>query len=113
IDPDTLNQPVPTMVLQPIIENSIRHGLANQVEGGTIVIRSRLVNGYLKITVEDDGAGIPEERLKELFTLGVGVSNVNERLRVLYQENFRVTVESQLGEGTRTEIEIPGQSSSM
>lgn len=109
IDPETLNRLIPSMVLQPIVENSIRHGLANQVDGGTIIIRSRIQNGRLKITVEDDGAGIPEERLNELFTLGVGVSNVNERLRVLFQDSYRVVVESRLGEGTRTEIEIPDQ----
>jgi sensor histidine kinase YesM len=61
----------------------------------------------LLVAVEDDGVGIPEERLATLFEQGIGVSNVNERLQVLYGNQFRFTVLSRPGEGTRTEIEIP------
>lgn len=109
IDPATLDRLVPSMMLQPIVENSIRHGLANKVDGGLIVIRSRLSAGHLRITVEDNGVGIPEERLNRLFDLGIGVSNVNERLKVLYQDHYRIVVESRVGEGTRMEMEIPDQ----
>lgn len=110
IDPATLDRLVPSMLLQPIVENSIKHGLAKKLDGGKITIRSRLSQGHVRVTVEDDGVGIPEERLNHLFDQGIGVSNVNERLKVLYQDRYRIVVESREGEGTKTEIEIPDQS---
>jgi two-component system LytT family sensor kinase len=112
VDPGSLAFAIPSMVLQPLIENSIKHGLAGKVEGGTIWLRtSLLAQERLLIVVEDDGEGIPEERLEDLFQAtgdsGIGVNNVRERLEVLYDADFRMTVESRLGQGTRTEIEIP------
>ena len=107
IEPDTLDRLVPSMLLQPIIENSIRHGLSSKVDGGMIRVRSRLVDGRLCITVEDDGVGIPESKLATLFEQGIGVSNVNERLKVLYGQDYRMWVDSRLGEGTTTGIEMP------
>ena len=107
IDPETLNRLVPSMLLQPIIENSIRHGLSSKIEGGMVRVRSSLVGGRLHIVVEDDGVGIPENRLATLFELGIGVSNVNERLKVLFGQDYRMWIDSKPGEGTRTGIEIP------
>lgn len=110
IAPETLNLPVPSMVLQPLIENSIKHGLAGKLEGGTIWLRARISeNGRLLLIVEDDGEGIPEEKMEDLFgaSSGIGVSNVKERLEVLFGENYRMSVDSKLGQGTKTEIEIP------
>ncbi len=110
IVPEALNLPVPSMVLQPLIENSIKHGLAGKLEGGTIWLRARLSEtGKLILVVEDDGEGIPEEKMEDLFgaSSGIGVSNVKERLEVLFGENYRMSVDSKLGQGTRTEIEIP------
>jgi two-component system LytT family sensor kinase len=65
--------------------------------------------GKLVLIVEDDGEGISEEKMEDLFgaSSGIGVSNVKERLEVLFGENYRMSVESKLGQGTRTEIEIP------
>ncbi len=60
IDPKTLDRLVPSMILQPIIENSIKHGLANKVEGGMVRLRTWLEGTRLRILVEDDGLGIPE-----------------------------------------------------
>ena len=107
IDPDTLDRLVPSMVLQPIIENSIRHGLSNKVEGGMIRLRTWIENGHLRILVEDDGVGMEERKLATLFEQGIGVSNVNERLRVLFGPDYKMNVESSPGQGTRTLIEIP------
>ena len=110
IVPEALNLPVPSMVLQPLIENSIKHGLAGKLEGGTIWLRARMSeSGKLILVVEDDGEGIPEEKMEDLFgaSSGIGVSNVKERLEVLFGENYRMSVDSKLGQGTRTEIEIP------
>src|ERR1017187_7665246 len=111
IDPETLDLLVPSMLLQPIIENSIRHGLSSKVDGGMIRVRSRLSNGRLHVTVEDDGVGIPEAKLATLFGQGIGVSNVNERLKVLFGDDYRMWIDSRLGEGTSTGIELPEQAS--
>ena len=107
IDPETLDRLVPSMLLQPLIENSIRHGLATKVDGGMIRVRSYLADGRLHLVVEDDGVGIPEARLATMFEQGIGVSNVNERMKVLYGPDYRMWIDSKPGEGTRTGIEIP------
>jgi two-component system LytT family sensor kinase len=108
IDPASLDRLVPSMLLQPIIENSIRHGLSSKVDGGMIRVRSYLTEGRLHMTVEDDGVGIPEAKLATLFEQGIGVSNVNERLKVLFGQDYRMWIDSKPGEGTTTGIEIPG-----
>jgi len=107
IDPATLDLLVPSMLLQPLVENSIRHGLSSKIDGGTIHVRSRLLDGRLQILVEDDGVGIPEKKLAGLFEQGIGVSNVNERLKVLFGDDYKMWIDSRPGEGTSTGIEIP------
>jgi two-component system LytT family sensor kinase len=111
IDPATLDLQVPSMLLQPLVENSIRHGLSNKVSGGVIYVRSRVQGQRLQILVEDDGVGIPEAKLANIFEQGIGISNVNERLKVLYGAEYRMWIDSRLGEGTSTGIELPEQTS--
>ena len=107
IDPDTIDQPVPSMLLQPIIENSIKHGLSSKLGGGSIRLRTWMNDGRLHLLIEDDGVGIPESKLSTLFDLGIGVSNTNERLKVIYGDDYRMWVDSKPGEGTRTGVELP------
>jgi len=107
VDSNCLDLAVPGMLLQPIVENSIKHGLANQTRAGHIAIRAHTLDGRLHIVIEDDGAGMDEARLAKLLGSGVGVSNVNERLQVLFGADYRLSVDSRPGEGTRTEIELP------
>ncbi len=107
IEPATLDRLVPSMLLQPLVENSVRHGLSSKVSGGTVRIRSSLVSGRLHIVVEDNGVGIPEVKLATLREEGIGFSNVNERLKVLFGDNYRMWIDSKVGEGTTTGIEIP------
>jgi two-component system, LytTR family, sensor kinase len=107
IDENTLDRLVPSMILQPIIENSIRHGLANKVDGGMVRLRAWIEGTRLHISVEDDGVGIQQAKLDTLFQQGIGVSNVNERLRVLFGPHYRMLIDSKPGRGTRTLIEIP------
>jgi two-component system LytT family sensor kinase len=108
IDPATLDMLVPSMLLQPLIENSIKHGISSKVDGGSITIRTAQRNGRLSIEVEDDGVGIPEADLAGILNKGIGVNNVKERLRVLYNQDYRMLIDSQPGRGTRVEIEVPG-----
>jgi two-component system LytT family sensor kinase len=107
ISPETLDMPVPSMLLQPLVENSIRHGLSGKLEGGMIRVRSQAAGGRIRLAVEDDGVGIPEARLATLLEQGIGVSNVNERLKVLFGNDYRMYVDSRPEGGTRIEIEIP------
>jgi two-component system LytT family sensor kinase len=107
IDPAALTSVVPSMTLQPLVENSIKHGLSSKLEGGVIRLRCRIEKDRLLLVVEDDGVGIEEPRLKEVFAQGIGVSNVNERLKVMFGEAYRMDIDSRPGEGTRIEIEIP------
>lgn len=104
---ETLDCLVPSMLLQPIIENSIKHGLSRKVEGGTITLTATLDGPRMKIAIEDDGEGVQEEKLAHLFESGIGVSNVNERLKVLFGEDYKMEIISEAGQGTRTELEFP------
>ena len=107
VEPETLDQLVPAMLIQPIIENSIKHGLAGKIGGGRIRLAAQFVNGRIKLQIEDDGVGVPEAKLATMFESGIGVSNVNERLKVLYGDDYRMEIDSREGEGTKTEIEFP------
>ena len=84
ISPDTLDLIVPSMLLQPLVENSIKHGLQRKVGGGRITIRTSLKNGRAAIEVHDDGLGMTEERREKAFGGGIGLTNVNERLQTIY-----------------------------
>jgi two-component system LytT family sensor kinase len=107
VDPQTLEAFVPSMLLQPIVENSIKHGLAARLEGGQITIRTSTFQGRLAIEVEDNGVGIPPDRMPQIYVEGIGISNVHERLRVLYAADFRMDIQSREGQGTRIRIEVP------
>ena len=107
VEPAALDCAVPSMLLQPIVENSLKHGLSSKVEGGTIQLKVWISAGRLHLVVEDDGVGIPDSELEALFSKGIGVSNVNERLKVLFGADYKMWIDSKLGEGTRTGIEIP------
>jgi two-component system LytT family sensor kinase len=107
VDPRTLDSFIPSMLLQPIVENALKHGLAAKLEGGSIVIRTVSQDSRLVIEIEDNGMGIPGERLSQVYQEGIGISNVQERLRVLYGGDFRMDISSREGEGTRIRIEMP------
>jgi two-component system, LytTR family, sensor kinase len=107
ISPNTLDVIVPSMILQPLVENSIKHGLARKVGGGRITIRTMLRNGHTVIEVRDDGLGMTEERLGRALHGGIGLSNVNERLRTIYGASYQLKLTSETGRGTCASVEIP------
>lgn len=107
IEPAAENIMLPSMTLQPLVENAIRHGLAHKIEGGTITLRASHNNHRLIMQVEDDGVGVPEDKREEIYASGIGISNVNERLRVLFADQFSLTVESEPGRGTLVSVVIP------
>jgi two-component system LytT family sensor kinase len=107
ISPDTLDLVVPSMILQPLVENSIKHGLSRKLGAGTITIRSRLEQGRAIIDVEDDGMGFVLDRLNQPMSSGIGLANVRERLRVIYGTAYQLRLDSEPGKGTRAQIEVP------
>ncbi len=107
VDANTLDVLVPSMILQPLVENCVKHGLSRKVGGGTITIRAERYAGGAVIEVTDDGLGMTDERRETAFSDGIGLSNVNERLRVIYGARSAVSVSTELGRGTSVRLEIP------
>ena len=113
VDEDALEAFVPSMLLQPIVENCLKHGLAPKIDGGKIQLRTTNRDGRLHIEIEDNGVGISEEKMPHVYVEGIGLSNVRERLRVLYGADFRLEIESHTGQGTVIRIDIPELVSTM
>jgi two-component system LytT family sensor kinase len=111
LDPDSLEVMVPSMLLQPLVENSIKHGLSSKIDGGSIFLRSQLSNSHVIIEVEDDGVGMASVQLFEpptgLGKGGIGMANVAERLKVLYGDTARMTIDSPNGTGTLVRLRLP------
>ncbi len=107
IDPASLDVVVPSMLLQPIVENSIKHGLEPKVGRGRIVIRSVRQDGHAIIDVIDDGVGVTSTDAAQVKGNGIGLRNVNERLRVIYGANYQLQLDSVPGEGTCARVIIP------
>jgi two-component system LytT family sensor kinase len=107
IGDDTLEAFVPSMLIQPIVENCLKHGLAPRLEGGKIQLRTTSRDGRLQIEIEDNGVGISEEKMPHVYVEGIGLSNVRERLHVLYGADFHLEILSRTGEGTLIRINIP------
>ena len=111
LDPASLEVMVPSMLLQPLVENSIKHGLSSKIDGGSIFLRSQLSNSHVVIEVEDDGVGMASVQLFEpptgLGKGGIGMANVAERLKVLYGDTARMTIDSRNGTGTLVRLRLP------
>ncbi len=111
---DTLDIVVPSMLLQPLIENSIKHGLEPRISGGTVTLRSWLEGERLIVEIEDDGVGMEPGRTPVTpagglarESSGIGMKNVRERMEVLYGEGAVVEVVSRPGRGTKVLLVMP------
>src|SRR3954470_18974645 len=104
---DTLDIVVPSMLLQPLVDNSIKHGLSPKIGEGRITIRSTRENGHTIIDVIDNGVGVAANHINRVNAGGIGLRNVNERLRVIYGANYQLQLDSVPGEGTCARIVIP------
>jgi two-component system LytT family sensor kinase len=106
VDPATLEARIPTMALQPLVENAIRHGIARDPSAGRVEVRALRSNGSLRVEVANDGpdAGITRERPE-----GVGLANTRARLSRLYGASARLELESVVGRGTVAVLEVPWQ----
>ena len=112
---ETMNVVVPGMLLQPLIENSIKHGLEPRIGGGTVTLRSRITeDGMLLVEVEDDGVGMDPEwdcasPVSGLVRpgSGIGIRNVRDRMGVLYGNLAGVEINSRPGRGTKVTLRMP------
>jgi len=119
VDHSALGLHVPCMTLQPLVENAVIHGIGNREEGGTVTIRVRSLGDTVRVEVEDDGVGIPPDKLAVLnagagasgvirgHTTGLGLQNVRERLQMFWSRPVSLVVESQVGRGTRVTLDLP------
>lgn len=111
IQEDALSYSVPKLILQPLVENAIEHGLdVSEKEEKWLKISVCKEKDALIMAVEDNGMGMSEEQAKSIITYrskGYGVRNVNDRITLLYGEEYHLRVKSRQGEGCRIEIVIP------
>jgi two-component system LytT family sensor kinase len=101
---------VPSMSVQPLVENAVRHGVERRAGRGRITISARGVGGDLELRVSDDGAGIEPERVPAILAGaggGIGISNVDQRLRATFGEPYALRIESRLGAGTTAVMTVP------
>jgi two-component system, LytTR family, sensor kinase len=106
IDPTAMDAEVPNMILQPLVENAIRHGIAPRSEPGRIEISARRDDGFLQLQVRDDGPGLPPTQ-RELLKEGVGLANTRARLEQLYGPDQRLDLENGAGTGLTVRVSIP------
>jgi sensor histidine kinase YesM len=106
VQPDTFDALVPNLLLQPLVENAIKHGVGPRPAPGTITIRSRRVGGLLELNVQDDGVGLSAARLSD-FNRGIGLSNTRSRLEHLYGTLHRFEFRQPPQGGLLVLIEIP------
>jgi sensor histidine kinase YesM len=103
VHPETLEARVPNLILQPLVENAVRHGIAPLHEGGRITVSAARTEDRLVLAVEDDGAGIRDGQPRE----GVGLRNTRARLARLYPEGYELVIDQPRDGGFRIRIEIP------
>jgi len=108
VDAEALDTHVPNLILQPIVENAIRHGIATRSTPGEIEIHAKQANGFLRIQVRDNGPGLPKNRNADsLFKKGLGLSNTLSRLERLYGEKHRFEIANDPRGGLAVTLEIP------
>jgi sensor histidine kinase YesM len=111
IDPDVRAAMVPSMILQPLIENSIKYAIAPSATGGEIVIKACLEDGNLVMVVADTGPGAKNPKKLTRAGNGVGLANIAERLHVLYGDKGSIMAENRVDGGLRVRLSLPYETS--
>ena len=113
VDKSLLDYEIPVLTLQPLVENAIKHGIMPKVGPGTVRIIIRRVGNEMAIEIADDGVGVPPDIMPKVFTpgfgsgSGVGLSNVNERLKGLFGADYGLRLMSERDKGTVVKLRIP------
>lgn len=113
VAPEVLNVEVPFLCLQPLVENAVRHGLEGRPGGGRISVIARDSGAEALISVEDDGAGMAPERVSAILagrpsgSDGIGLANVDERMRTMFGNAYGIVVETEREAGTKVNLRIP------
>jgi signal transduction histidine kinase len=107
IDPRTRSHLIPTLVLQQLTENAVRHGISPKVGGGTVVIETALEDGHLRLRVTDDGVGMDAERLAHVYERGFGLRSIRDRLARLYGPDVGPEITSAPDRGTSVMLRLP------
>lgn len=109
VDPVAMNALVPSLLVQPIIENSMKHAIAKSEDGGLIGIQATVVDNFLCIELYDTGSGtrIAKTKIQSVTGRGVGLRNTGERLKTLYGDNYTFNISIEPSGGLRTTIKIP------
>jgi len=103
VENETLDAQIPNLILQPLVENAIRHGIAPYAKRGKILIESRRENGFIELVVRDNGAGLQDSANEN----GIGLKNTQERLEKLYGERQKFEIISGADSGFEVRIKIP------
>ena len=111
IDPETTKALVPNLILQPLTENALRHGFGRSTDSGAVGITSAAENGHLRLTVYDNGAGLPDDWQLNGST-GIGLANTSARLQQLYDDNHQFDIRNRDGGGVEVVIVMPLRTSS-
>jgi len=108
IEPQTLDARLPNLILQPIVENAIRHGISPRTSGGRIEIEARRFNGTLQIQVTDNGPGLPSDSNSgRIVKEGIGLANTQARLKQLYGDDHSLDLSNTAKGGLSVILEIP------
>jgi len=107
VAPTSLGRMIPTLSLQPLVENAIRHGLARKVGRGLLHIEAKVHDGCLVLSVADDGLGMTAPALDSVYERGLGLSNLRDRLARLYGPTHRPEITSAPGQGTCVRLRLP------
>jgi LytS/YehU family sensor histidine kinase len=110
IEPQALGARLPNLILQPIVENAIRHGISPRTSPGRIEIEARRLNGTLQVLVTDNGPGLPSDsNTGSIIKAGVGLANTQARLKQLYGNQHRLDLSNAASGGLTVILEIPFQ----
>ena len=107
IDSEALDAPIPPMILQSLVENAIKHGIAPAPEGGKLLVQIRAAKGLLRIGVRDTGIGVNGRSLEELKVLGTGLKNSDERLRHLFGQEAQLRLQTPADGGFQIDFALP------
>ncbi len=109
IDPAAANAMIPSLLLQPLVENAIKYAVTPQEEGADITIRAQLAGDRVRIIVSDTGPGLQQGAVNPKTSTGVGMVNIRERLTQAYGEEHRFDTYTREGQGFEAVIEFPFQ----